>query len=223
MPKRITSIICTAVLCMVTNYGARAGSIPSVEQTAREQFEKVKLEWKENFSGRTVPGLIALCEPGRPVRAKLMTIEDWKALGPVVQEEILDYECYGYKTISAIRYVRIEKLRKYLHRRFALLMRDFLGRHCDTEIAGDDHTTVGAIQVTVNIYELPDNSIIGGSVHFFQEGCDMPDAGYGHFNTEEEAKKAGCVFSDVSWSASGLFNYDLRPFYYSDYMEWTGY
>lgn len=67
MPKRIASVICTAVLCMVTSYGARAGSIPSVEQTAREQFEKVRLEWKENFSGRTVPGLITFCEPGRPV------------------------------------------------------------------------------------------------------------------------------------------------------------
>jgi hypothetical protein len=69
---------------------------------------------------------------------------------------------------------------------------------------------------------LPTGEVAGGEIRCFQLGCDMPDESSPWFSSVEEAEAAGCDLSDVSWQASGIFDYDLTAFDYYD-MEWSGY
>lgn len=109
-------------------------------------------------------------------------------------------------------------------KQFARVVHVFMKNNSSLEVDDDYHSTIGEKKISMEILTLRSGHIIGGRISYFQLGCDMADEySNRHFNSEVEAKNAGCDFSDVSWSAYGLFDHNAKPVRYDDYMEWSGY
>lgn len=91
-----------------------------------------------------------------------------------------------------------------------------------TEVEDDYYFTVGNLEKTAVIHFSSDNTFIGANTHYLQRGCYQEDEESGHYSTEAEAKKNGCIDSDVSWSGNSIVNESLKEIYQSDFMEWSG-
>jgi hypothetical protein len=92
----------------------------------------------------------------------------------------------------------------------------------DMTVEDASHAQVGPVTVTVQILLLGGSEILGGSIVFQQQGCDLPDESAPVFKTVKAAENAGCELSAGDWRAEGTFNHNGVPFEHGDYLEWTG-
>ena len=105
-------------------------------------------------------------------------------------------------------------------------MRDVV--YMDVMDTDGNHSVIGEPEVWLLYYlvRTHDRKVMGASIHYYQQGCDMPDRedDVQHFSSVEEAEEAGCDLSDVNWQASGVYGPDAQRISFSEtFMEWSGY
>ena len=162
--------------------------------------------------------------------SKTLTLDAWKAL-PAEEREMYaegygsdDYTNLKVVTLDLVEGQDLTVIANDAAETFALEMEKIMRTESYLEVEDDYYSKIGSVHISsVTILVLDETLAIGGSISYLQKGCVMPDDSSPYFETEEEAKKAGCdTNADVSWQAHDTFDFDLSPFSLGEYMEWSG-
>ena len=171
-----------------------------------------------------------------------VTDEQWESYSREERLEIVELselleegEWVGMKTItfhepdSIGRPVDISLIEYAPYREYADDIDVFMQDNCYMDVMDIDgyHSVVGEPEIYwlwIFVRES-DHKVFGGGIGYYQQGCDMPDfdGDVRYFETEQEAKAAGCDYSDVNWQAHAVFDFDASSLRYDTYMDWSGY
>lgn len=156
-----------------------------------------------------------------------MTLQLWQTLSNDDKKDLIDgvdTEKYSnLSTVSISEKNALDHIAQPLVHEFAVKADQAMHEAVDFEIE-DEHSRVGQAYLQWVDVVMIDGQVLGGRFGYIQDGCDLEDENYQYFETEDEAKAAGCdTDADVSWQAQGVYDFDLAPIEVDGYFEWSGY
>lgn len=161
---------------------------------------------------------------------KTLTLADWKTFSD--EDRQLYAEGYGDDNFLNLKVISIDldsnqdlsSILDPIAQQFAYDMKNKMEDESTLEVQDDYYALVGPTYISsITVLVLDGTTALGGSISYYQQGCMMADETSPYFETEEEAKQAGCdLGADVSWQSHGTFDYDLSIFSITGYMEWSG-
>lgn len=174
--------------------------------------------------------ILVISSPFTFANSQTMTLDMWKNLSE--EDRALFAEGYGDDEYSNVKTISLTLspdqdltiITNNAAKTFALEMQKIMQTESYLEVEDDYYSKIGSTYIfSVTVVVLDETIALGGSISYIQQGCMMPDDSSEYFDTEEEAKTAGCdVNADVSWQAHGTFDHDFTPFSLGEYMEWSG-
>ncbi len=175
--------------------------------------------------------------------AKTLTLKEWNSFDKVEQADIVSRRNYSdYKNLKLINYnspefgvhaytvVENPKLREMGRKLWSISQDTIYMDNYDYIPDLDDSYIVlvgGPHQSYFQAAYLLENNqeiFLGAYSIAHEVGCEMEGNSdeYSYFDSEKEAHKNGCDFSDISWTGYLVVGTNYEPLQFDDYMEWTG-
>ena len=164
---------------------------------------------------------IASLEGQPDIPKAIATVSDWDGMDQDARLAVLEREYGKFPNLKLTERYTPEALSDPQQKAFVQKMASYMRANGNMSVEDQSHARIGDTKVYARVLLLDGRTILGGSVQFVQQGCDMPDESIPTFNSKTEADDANCESApDTTWTAYGTFNHDGVPIESGDFMEW---
>lgn len=164
---------------------------------------------------------IASLESQPDVPKAIGSVQEWDALDKEARQSVLERDYGKFPNLKLTERISPDALSDPQQKAFAEKMAAYMRVNGNMTVEDQSHARIGDTKVYARLLLLNGKTILGGSVQFLQQGCDMLDESIPTFKTKAEADQANCESAaDTNWTAYGTFNHDGLPIESGDFMEW---